>query len=73
MFSKLSAAICCLGESSWNHFCACVSGHNMHYSSPEFTPDANMFGNSGMGGGTVFFNMPYMDDATMKDYVKKQM
>ena len=46
----------------------------MHYAAPEFT-DPSLLGGPMLGGigGAVFFNVPYLDDATVKDYVKKQM
>lgn len=46
----------------------------MHYTSPEYTDQA-LLTNPMLGGisGAVFFNVPYLDDSTVKDYVKKQM
>lgn len=42
----------------------------MHYAHPEFA-DPNLFSNPAQGA--IFFSVPYLDDATIKDYVKKQM
>jgi hypothetical protein len=44
----------------------------MHYA--EFS-DAALLANPLLGGlgGAVFFNLPYLDDTTVKEYVKKQM
>jgi len=41
----------------------------MHYANAEFDP--NVFANP--TPGQMFFSMAYLDDATIKDYVKKQM
>ncbi|KAL4229983.1 La ribonucleoprotein domain member 1B [Mactra antiquata] len=51
-----------------------LTGPNMHYASPDFS-DPNILGNPMLGGigGAVFFNVPYLDDSTVKDYVKKQI
>lgn len=52
----------------------CVLGPNMHYAAPEFTDPSLLSSPLLPGiGGAVFFNVPYLDDATVKDYVKKQM
>ena len=42
----------------------------MHYARPDFN-DPSVFANPSQG--TIFFSMPYLDDGTVKDYVKKQM
>ncbi|XP_053399118.1 la-related protein 1B-like isoform X2 [Mercenaria mercenaria] len=51
-----------------------LTGPNMHYAAPDFS-DPSLLGGPMLGGigGAVFFNVPYLDDATVKDYVKKQI
>ena len=51
-----------------------LTGKDIHYLRDEkfYTDPSKVTSPPGMGG-TVYFNMPFMDGGVLKDYTKKQM